>query len=36
MIIAIVFLLGVALGALLNAIWNDVLELFDIHRKDSR
>lgn len=32
---ALVFLLGVAFGALLNTLWDDVLDLFDIYRKDN-
>lgn len=35
MIPALVFLLGVFFGALLNALWEDVLDLLDIYRKDN-
>lgn len=29
---ALMFLIGVAFGALLNALWDDVVDLFDIYR----
>jgi hypothetical protein len=28
------FLIGVAFGATLNALWGDVLELFDLYREN--
>jgi hypothetical protein len=30
----LMFLAGVALGSLLNAVWRDVLELLDLYREE--
>jgi hypothetical protein len=31
---ALMFMVGVAFGAALNALWGDVLELFDLYREN--
>jgi hypothetical protein len=31
--VALMFLFGVAFGALLNALWEDVMDLLDIYRE---
>lgn len=36
MIVALVFLLGVSLGALMNALWSSVVELFDLYREERK
>jgi hypothetical protein len=35
-IVALVFMVGVACGALLNALWDDVVELLDLYREERR